>query len=238
MEYNIAKIYALERAILDMSAEEEERKASAAQEEYNLRNAKAALLEYEGSLRSFLDKLKGTRESRLEQLQRSFNRAQTALAQERHRLEVLGLNLMQVKSERAGYPLLTALPDCREKYVQEAYLCIHVLAPMLEDLQEKMLACRDLEQGRRAGEILSIAERQEVLSAPVNLGVDCGTWLTRLERALSGLDIPFSIPEFYRNPAVYLAATQYTRRDRLNEALDQTIQLKKQLPKLKNNVKE
>ena len=238
MGYEIDRIYGLERTILDISAETEKMKKALAQGEYDLRSAKAALLEYEGSLRSFLDKLKGTREDRLEQLRRSLTHAEAALTQQRNRQEVLRRDLLQAQSERAGYPLLSELPDCREKAAQEARLCIHVVEPMLEAVQQAILDCRDLEQGRRVGELISPAERQEILSGPIVLGMECGTWLERLERALSGMDMPFVIPEFYRNPALYLAATNFTHRDRRNGALDQTLQLKKQLAQMKINTEQ
>lgn len=185
-----------------MDAEEAILKESVAQDQYDLRNAKAALMEYEGSLRSFLDRLRGIREARAEQLHRSLRHAQSALSDDQRR--------------------------------QEAHLSIAVLEAMLDRTQEAMLACRDLEQGRRMGELISADERQQILTMPVTLGMDCGLWLKRLETALSGLEIPFVIPAFFQNPAAYLAVTHHTRRDRLNGAMDQTLQLKKQITQLKN----
>lgn len=234
MQGDIAKIYALERAILDMDAEEAILKESVAQGQYDLRNAKSAVMEYEGSLRSFLDRLRGIREARAEQLHRSLRHAQSALSDDQRRQEALRQNRIHLQSQRAQYPALADIPECREKSEQEAHLSIAVLETMLDRTQEAMLACRDLEQGRRMGELISADERQQILTMPVTLGMDCGLWLKRLETALSGLEIPFAIPAFFQNPAAYLAVTQHTRRDRLNGAMDQTLQLKKQITQLKN----
>lgn len=198
MQGDIAKIYALERTILDMDAEEAILKESVAQGQYDLRNAKAAVMEYEGSLRSFLDRLRGIREARAEQLHRSLRHAQSALSDDQRRQETLRQNRIHLQSQRAQYLALADIPDCREKREREAHLSIAVLEAMLDRTQEAMLACRDLEQGRRMGELISADERQQILTMPVTLGMDCGLWLKRLEMALSGLEIPFVIPAFFR----------------------------------------
>ena len=238
METEIAKIYDLECASLEMEREEAFLKEAIAQGKYDLRMTQVAVMEYEGSLRSFLDRLRGTKENHLEQLQRSLRNAREELTRHQCVLESLYQKRIQIQTERKKYPLLADIPNCPEKHKREAQLCLSVLDPMLEALQAAMLDCRDLEQGRHVGELLSIEERQMILSKPVTMGTDCGLWLRRLETALTGLKISCSIPEFYRNPSVYLAATQYTRRDRLNAAIDQTVQLRRQFAQLKKAVKD
>lgn len=238
MEANLHRVYELEQSLLDLEKKLTVLKADVSKAKYDLRTAKADAMEYEGSLRSFLDRFRGTREAHTESLRRALRHAEETLPRLERALAEVQQTISCTKSELEQLPSPEDIPDCREKQVLEATLCLCALEPMLEDTLQAMLDCRNLEQGQRVGELISIEERQTILSKPVTMGMMCSPWLQRLEKALSGLDIMFQIPNFYCNPAAWLAATQYTRRDRLNSAIDQTLQMKKLLPQLKESLKK
>jgi len=231
MENGMHRIYELLHLQLDLEREQGKLLNSVSRAKYDLRSAKADILEYEGSFRSFLDRLRGMRENHAEELHRAMRHTEEVLSKLERELADIKHRIADTESALSQLPAPEMLPACREKHILEADLCLSALEPILEETLQAMLACRELDQ--RAGEIISQEERQEILTKPVTVGLLCGSWLQRLEIALFGLDIAFKIPDFYRSPAAYLAATQYTRRDRLNTAIDQTVLLKKLLPQLR-----
>lgn len=238
MEARLRKFYVLETEAYTLSRQREEVSARLAQAKYDHRQAKAAVLEYEGSFRSFLDKLSGRKEAKAEELNRTLRRAEAELSALTREQEALAM-----RKEKADAELKT-LPS-REEFLAEpalsrllhrldALLCLKKLMPELEENYDALLALRDQLQGKNHTRIMSIIELQDIYSRPDTAGEKCRLHLERLEADLNALDIPFPIPDYYRAPNAYInaVASDALRRDRVNLALDQVLDMKKHAAKL------
>lgn len=203
-------------------------KAELSQAKFDVRNAKFALTEYEsGGFRKFLDRLSGKQEDRLYSLRSESAKAEArlnALLQEKSAVE-------ETLTEKRT--ALAALPDDLPDHRAEARFCITCLTAMLPEAGEALEAMRTMMQGAEPGRIISREEQQEVYGNADHQAEACAALFRQLEAALKTLDIPFEIPICYHNPTGYLAsATQYTRRDRLNDLIAQTGKLHNRLPEL------
>lgn len=198
------------------------------------------LMNYESfSVGSLIDRLKGSYQQRLEDHRRELRHADAEQTALRHELKML--EHKQKKNQEA----VDALPDeqtirswvqtdpngQQEFFRREAGLCLTALPPLLEKNHSTLIQLHGYLRGERAGEILSVEEQQKILGAPDRWGEACKTWLLRLKAALDGLNIPFEIPDYYRNPITYIlsAAARHNRIDRAAKALDQVAGIKKQI---------
>ena len=226
----IRQIYEARISLLELERREAAAKDALARAKYDLRSAKAAQLEY-GGLTKLLDKLSGRCADREEDLSRDVRRAEDALAAAVREAEDTARNLAAVRERISRLPDPASLENTPEKCALEAKLCIRAALPLLAENEQALIACRDLLQGRRAGEILTIEERVRIQSAPDQTGEACSPWLTTLEADLKILQIPFELPDYYRFPTAYLiAASDPVRRDKINLALNAAAHLQNRLP--------
>jgi len=246
MEAKLRGFYTLETELYTLAQKAEDIKAQLAQAKYDLRQAKAAVLEYEGSFRSFLDKLSGKQEAKAEKLTRNLRRAEadvSALTRER---ESLTLRKEQVEAELKVLPSREKFQSANDPALSkllhrlEAGLCLRMLQPELEENYEALLAMRDQLQGRNSARIMSTAEIQAIYSRPDTAGEKCRKLLEQLEADLSKLDIEFQIPDYYSSPSAYInaVASDALRRDRVNLALDQVLDMKKRTAVLAKQLEE
>lgn len=238
MEAKLRKFYALETELYTLSRQIEDVSTRLAQARYDQRQAKAEVLEYEGSFRAFLDKLSGKQEARAESLNSALRRAEAELSALTREQEALKLRKEQAETElitlptreefRAD-PALSALLNRLD-----AILCLKQLMPELEENYAALLAMRDQLQGRNSTRIMSTVEIQDIYSRPDTAGQRCAALIQRLDTALTGLGISFQIPDYYRSPSAYInaVASEALRRDRVNLALDQVLDIKKRTAKL------
>lgn len=222
----------LKTTVFRLERQTELLKQTLAQAKYDLREAKARQLEYSGSFRSFLDKLSGKQEQKLYELSSNQKRAEALLAE---RGRELGDVSQKLEEARAMLSSLSNIPDPKN----EARYCIEYLTAMLPEADQALTAMGDLMRGAEPGQIISRDQRQLVYGEAEQKAAACSEILKQLETALSQLQISFELPACYRNPVAYLAnATEYTRRDRLNELTRQTVAIQKQLPTLLRQLEE
>lgn len=110
----------------------------------------------------------------------------------------------------------------------------------LEENHTALMELRRLMRGDRAGEILSIAEQQEIYAAPDRRGEACKPLLLRLKADLTGLGIFFEPGGYFESPTAFIvsAAAAHNRLDRVNQALDQVEDTQRQLRRLKEQLEE
>lgn len=233
--------YALENTLLRLERRHPVLTETIKQAKYTCRDREEKLLTYQGSLRSFLDKLSGKREDRVEALTREVYQAKaalTALIREKERLD------QEQISVREGLSALPSLDVLREEAAREtdterewakleACYCAEKLIPLLEENHKALLECRSLMQGNHP-EILSAEEQQRIHAEPNVWGEQCSPVLARLKAALELLEIPFEIGIYYRAPTAFIvaAAARHNRMDRVNQALDQVLAAQKQVNRL------
>lgn len=234
MEQTIRKVYGLEKRCMELQRRENELKQGLSQAKYDHRLAKTAVLEYKGSVKSLLDRFRGNRETTEEKLNTAVRHTKAQLDQTERELASVSRSFCEAKAALAALPCPDDLPSSPEKHRLEAELCLEVLPELLEGCEQALYVSRQMDTAARTGQVISAEKRQAAATAPITAGMECKKWLVRLKTALDGLAIPFSLPPFFQAPDGYLSyATQYTRQDRRNEAIDQVKSLHRQLPELK-----
>lgn len=211
-----ANFWNLKTALFHLERRESALKQELSQAKYDLREAKAKQLEYSGSFRSFLDKLSGKQEQRLYELSSQQKRADARLdALQREQADLA----RELEEKSRILSALPAAPDARS----EARYCIACLTVTLPEADAALTAMGELMRGAAPGQIITPEQRQQVYGKADRQAAACSALLKQLEAALSGLQIPFILPVGYIDPVAYLAnATEYTRRDRLNDLIRQT----------------
>lgn len=225
-----ATYWSLKTELFHLERQTEQLKQALSQAKYDLRTAKAALLEYSGSFRAFLDKLSGKQEQRLFGLNRDQKRAESRLAETGREL---GDASRKLEETRAILDTLPPAPDPKG----EARYCIACLTVLLPEAEQALTESRTLMQNATPGKMYTRQEWQELYSEGDRRARLCADALKQLEAALHTLQIPFSLPNCYRDPVAYLAnATDFIRRDRLNDLIGYSIQLQKQLSDLQRQL--
>jgi len=206
-------------------------KDALAQAKFDLRNAKAAQMEYNGSFRKFLDKFSGHQQDRLYALKSEYTKAEgrlNTLTREKQETEAA---LAETRAK------LDALPEPEDDPRGEAKFCIACLQVLLPAADEALTERRTLMQGAVPGQIMTHEDRQRIYTKGDRAAEDCAQLLKPLDAVLRTLNIPFTLPACYENPTAYLAnATQYTAKDRLNDLMAQTVKLSRLLPDLLRQV--
>ena len=230
--------FLLEIDLLRLERQAEEAKAALRQAKFDLRDAKVAQSEYAGSFRSFRDKLKGQREETETALRHAVQKAETDLASAQRQKEVLEAELSNLKEQLAVLPDWDALNDGSEEWHRlEARYCTEVLTPMLEATQELLVERRNQFNGSNAGQIKTRYALADIYSAPETAGEACKPYLLRLKAALEKLGIALELGSYFDAPTAFLSsATQYTRMNRINEAIGQTEAMQRQLLKLQKEL--
>ena len=201
---------------------------------YALREAQIAQTEYDGSLRSLLDKLRGRREERQEALSRQVRREEGKRSALKALAESLARDVEELERELESLPAWEALgneatgEDRLFWADRESRLCAHMLLPLLEETETKLKDCRAVLRGEYAGQPMGYEERQTLLSAHIAAAEDRAPLLDRLKKAMQ--DNCPEIGPYFENPALYLsAAARHNQIDRSGKALDQTLALRSSL---------
>lgn len=233
--------YSLEMSLLLLERRDRELMGKCKEAKYFQRAQTEKQLQYQGSLRSFLDHLTGKREDKAEALSREVRQAEAALNALLREQEKLNQELTCVREGLSALPSLDALreaaaqePDMEKEWAKlEAAFCAERLSPLLEENYHALLEYRSLMQGSRP-EILSVEKQQKIYTEPNVWGEQCRPLLQRLNRALEVLGIPFSYGSYYSSPSSYLVtvAARHNRMDRVNQALDQVLAVQKQVSKV------
>ena len=230
----------LEISRLRLEQQTEENKATLLQAKHDLREAKVAETEYPGSFKSFRDRLRGRQEAAETALRHAVQQAETALSAAQRQKEVLDARLTEVTGQLSALPDWEALRDgSREWYRLDALLSMEKLLPLLEVCLELLTQRRNQFNGTNAGQLKTRQDLADIYSAPEAAGEDCKVILLGLQSALDALEIPFQLPSFFEAPTAFLSsATQYTRMDRVNTAMDQAQVLLNRLPSLQKQLSE
>lgn len=230
--------FRLETDLLRLERQAEENKAALRQAKFDLREAKVAEAEYRGSFRSFKDKLTGKREETETALRHAVQKAEADLAAAQRQKEVLDTQLSGLREQLAQLPEWEALNNGSPLWYRlEALYCTEVLSPMLEANHELLIQRRNQFNGSNAGQVKTWQTLAEIYTAPEAAGEACRPYLLRLKAALDALDISFELPAYLEAPTLFLSsATQYTRMDRVNEAILQIEALQRLIPKLQKQL--
>ena len=235
---SIRNHYDLLLSLLQLERQQSELEAALRQAKYDLREAKAAQLEYGSTLRSFLGKLTGKREEAETALRHAVQKAEAALASAQREKESLASRIAEGKAQLSALPDWESRQDAgREWHRLDALYCIEMAKPHLDITHHLLLERRAQFNGTHAGEIKTRMELADIYSAPEAAGEACKTLLLRLKSALDTLEIPFEITGYFEAPTAFLSyATRYTRMDRINTAIGQTEKLQKLLPQLQKQL--
>lgn len=228
----------LEMQLLRLQQQTAENDAALRQAKFHLREAKVAQAEYSGSFKRFKDKLTGKKEMTETTLRHAVQKAEADLASAQRQKEVLDARLTEIKQALATTPAWNSLNDGSSEWHRlEVLYCIEVLVPLLEENRELLLERRNQFNGSYSGQIRTHQTLAEIYTAPEAAGEACKPYIQRLKAALDALEIPFASGSYFDNPTFFLSsATQYTRMDRVNEAITQAEQLQRTLPKLKKQL--
>ena len=232
--------FRLETDLLRLERQTEENKAALRQAKFDLREAKVAVAEYRGSFRSFKDKLTGKREETETALRHAVQKAEADLAAAQRQKEVLDTQLSGLREQLAQLPEWEALNDGGPLWCRlEVLYCMEVLSPMLEANHELLIQRRNQFNGSNAGQVKTWQTLAEIYTAPEAAGEACRPYLLRLKAALDALDISFELPAYLEAPTLFLSsATQYTRMDRVNEAILQIEAIQRLIPKLQKQLSD
>ena len=238
--------YQAETALYRLNRRKQTLGEEIAQARYDQRLANAAAAEYKGSLQSFFHRFSGKQASRAEELAREKRAADARLEALLREQEILRKTYTETADELNRLPtreeLLSRAGDDPAFTAQfhrlEGRFLAEQLLPLLDENYDALLAFRDLLQGNRMGEIMSHEQRQSICTLPDTTGKACAELLARLEEAMAGLNQPFGVPDYYRAPVAYInaVASDALRRDRINQALDQVLDVKKQVSRLRETL--
>lgn len=232
---NLSRYFETETSLLRLQRREAEVTEALKQAKFDLRGADDTLLCYEGSVRSFLDKLSGTRAEKAEALRREVRKAEAALASLQREQD----SLRRQQEELTG--ILETLPSSealraeaeQEWAALEAGYCAEALIPLLEENHKALLEYRSMI--RREYPLLSAERQQEIAAEPNVRAEKCVPYLLRLKKAQDILEQPFDLGAYYCAPVAYLAgvAAHHNQLDRINHALDQVETLQKRIGTIK-----
>lgn len=232
--------FRLETDLLRLERQVEENKAALRQAKFDLREAKVAAAEYGGSFKRFRDKLTGKQEQAETALRHTVQKAEADLTAAQRQKEVLDTQLSDLKEQLAQLPDWEVLNDGSPLWYRlEALYCMKVLRPLLEANHELLIQRRNQFNGSNAGQVKTWQTLAEIYTAPESAGEACRPYLLRLKAALEVLEIPFALPAYLDAPTAFLSsATQYTRMDRINEAITQVEAIRRLLPKLQKQLSD
>ena len=236
MEQIIQKRFDCDFALLRANRKQAQAQAALRQAKFDLREAKAAQLEYGGSFRSFRDKLTGKKEESETRLRHAVEKAESDASAAQRNLaaaeEEIG-NLEVAIDQLPPWESLKTEENETLWHRLEARYCTEWLIPHLEITHQLLLERRAQFNGTNAGQIKTLGELADIYSAPEAAAEDCVPYIRRLQTALNFLGADF--PEFAvidASTAFLSSATQYTRMDRINTAIAQTEKLQRLLSQM------
>lgn len=232
--------YCLEVQLLRLKQQLARSEEALRQAKFDLREAKVAQLEYSGSFRSFRDRLSGKKEEAETTLRHGIQKAETALAAAQREKEAVSARLAELEAQHAALPAWETCNDgSREWHRLEALYCVEAVTPLLEVNRALLVKRRNQFNGTNAGQLKSRQDLADIYSAPEAAGEACKIWLLRLKEALDALEIPLELHRYFLEPTVFLSsATQYTRMDRINEAIGQVEKLQRKVTEFRKQLEE
>lgn len=212
-------------------------KEEIAQARYDQRLANVAATEYKGSLQSFFHRFSGKQAEREEELARQKHAADDRLDTLLREQETLCRTRRELTEELCVIPTreeLTSRAGEDPEFIVlanrlEVDFTAEMVLPLLEEAYDSLMELRQYLQERMT-RITSHEEAQRIQTMPGITAEQCIPLLQRMKAALDELEIPFAIPPYLQNPVAYLiTASDHLRRDRINQALDQVLETKKQV---------
>lgn len=233
--------YQVDLALLHLESREGAAKEALRQAKYDLRQAEAEKLEYEGSFHAFLDKFSGKQEEKRDALALQVSRRKAALTEAQGALQRLEEEKTRLEAEDRELPPGEVFSRSEDSGIRtlwaeyERNYCIDALLPLLEENLQALITYRETRQGAVPGQILSHGERQQIYGQPDILAKQCKLLLERLETALELQGGTLEIGEYFRQPESYLVspAASHNRMDRVNRAIDQVVSMRRTLVKMK-----
>lgn len=241
MQEQMTRRYQLETALYRLEQRLSQVGAALKAAKFTLREAKQAQLLYDGSLKSFFDKLSGKREERQEALRRDVSAAEAQLAALTREEEGLKRNRETIEQEMSPLPAPEELrawalgsPETAKQWASlEAAFCAEQLQILLEKTDEALEGYRAQLRGDRMGQIVSREELHEIGTAHISLAEACRPLLHRLQEAMEILEQTpkIEVGGYFSNPSGFIvsAAAQHNRIDRVNDALFQVAAARRQI---------
>lgn len=226
MEQIIQKRFDCDLALLRANRKQAQAQAALRQAKFDLREAKAAQLEYGGSFRAFRDKFTGKREESETRLRHAVEKAESDASAAQRNWDNLSEEIQNLEAALTQLPPWESLKTEENETLWcqlEARYCAEWLIPHLEITHQLLLERRAQFNGSNAGQIKTLTELADIYSAPEAAAEDCVPYIRRLKSALNFLGKDFPEFAFFDAPTVFLSsATQYTRMDRINTAIAHT----------------
>ena len=231
--------YELETRLFRLSLRSREIGEAVKQAKFDLREARIKQAEYNG-FRALWDKAAGRYEGKMEELNANLRRAEEKLEyllrQQRDVAQELayvqeGQSIQPPGEERKAAAL--AQPETARLWAQlECRLCAEKLAPLLEMNEKALLEYRSFLRGEYP--MLSAERQQEICAEPDIWAQQCAALLERMQEPLQILEMALEIPPYYQSPIFFLmyAAAKHNRMDRASQALDQVLQIRKQVRRI------
>lgn len=236
MEQIIQKRFDCDLALLRANRKQAQAQAALRQAKFDLREAKAAQLEYGGSFRSFRDKLTGKKEESEIRLRHAVAKAEAEASNARRNLDAAEEEIRNLEAALTQLPPWESLKTEENAILWselEVRYCTEWLIPHLEITHQLLLERRAQFNGTNAGQIKTLGELAEIYSAPEAAAEDCVPYIRRLQTALNFLGADFPKFAFFDAPTAFLSsATQYTRMDRINTAIAQAEKLQRLLSQM------
>ena len=226
MEQIVQKRFDCDLALLRANRKQAQAQAALRQAKFDLREAKAAQLEYGGSFRSFRDKLTGKKEESETRLRHAVEKAESDASAAQRNLAAAEEEIGNLEVAIDQLPPWESLKTEENETLWcqlEARYCTEWLIPHLEITHQLLLERRAQFNGTNAGQIKTLGELADIYSAPEAAAEDCVPYIRRLKSALNFLGKDFPEFAFFDAPTAFLSsATQYTRMDRINTAIAHT----------------
>ena len=226
MEQIIQKRFDCDLALLRANRKQAQAQAALRQAKFDLREAKAAQLEYGGSFRSFRDKFTGKKEESETRLRHAMEKAESDVSAAQRNWDTLSEEIQNLEAALTQLPPWESLKTEETQNLWhrlEARYCTEWLIPHLEITHQLLLERRAQFNGTNAGQIKTLGELADIYSAPEAAAEDCVPYIRRLQTALNFLGKDFPEFAFFDAPTAFLSsATQYTRMDRINTAIAHT----------------
>lgn len=230
----LSTVYGLETQLLRIRRRKQKLEDSLRKAKADLRAARISQVEYDGSLRSFLDRFSGKKADKEEALSRDVRKAEAELSALERRIEEETAKLSSLQEQRSIFPPADTLRTAENEdqwATLELAFCAEALLPLLEDTAVALEEYRQMLRGEFP--MLSVDRQQQIGAAPIASAEECLPLLKRLETAGALLNKPMPVPEFFRNPAGFLAAAaRHNQLERAVNAQAQTERLIKHLPQL------
>lgn len=226
----MTEYYETQTSLLRLDRRIEEVSKAVRQAKYDLRTAEETLLNYQASVKSFLDRFSGKRVEKEETLRRRIREAEAKLKILLREKETLDQRQTEWKGRLKEFPSgdqLRQSADVKQWAALEAKYCAEALDPLLVENHKALLEYRSLLRGEYP--ILTYQRQQEICAEPNVWAEQCVPYLHRLKEALDILEVSFSLGSYYKSPVAYLVnvAADHNRRDRVNQALDQVEEIQR-----------